>query len=153
METILIIATKEDIMMTHKTIFLIFSLTSLILPCPVTSIVPFHISKIVAPTRPIKSVHWRYAEIQFSSLISQLSVLAIWYFLEPFAASFVLLLIISNLVSCTFVAPLLAFPAIVSAISVGVLHQPIHHVFDAKHGRLSISIQITISNLIFVFMG
>jgi hypothetical protein len=51
------IATKEVIMITHKTIFLIFSLTSLILPCPVTSIVPFHISKIVAPTRPIKRVH------------------------------------------------------------------------------------------------
>jgi hypothetical protein len=57
METILIIATKEDIMMTHKTIFLIFSLTSLILPCPVTSIAPFHTSSIVAPTSPMKRVH------------------------------------------------------------------------------------------------
>ena len=140
-------------MTTHKTMFLIFSLTSLILPCPVTSIAPFHTSSIVAPTSPMKRVHWRYAEIQFSSLISQLRVLVIWYFLEPFAASFVLLLIMSNLVSWIFVAPSLAFPAIVSAISVGVLHQPIHHVFDAKHGRLSISIQITISNLIFVFIG
>ena len=140
-------------MTTHKTMFLIFSLTSLILPCPVTSIAQFHISRIVAPTSHIKRVHWRYAEIQFSSLISQLRVLAIWYFLEPFAASFVLLLIMSNLVSWIFVAPSLAFPAIVSAISVGVLHQPIHHVFDAKHGRLSISIQRTISNLIFVFIG